>query len=138
MNFQQTVTTTDKGLISKSSSVQVRIIVSDENDNSPIFYPKIYYVALPNVARRNAPPVTTVKDFDADADGTNSKVTFKIENSEEIPGAKIDEESGQVFLERFVQAEKVLKISASDGGGRKSRYVRILCFKFDDKIYLPI
>ena len=37
--------------------------------------------------------------------------------------ARLDEDTGELFLERSLQPEKVLKVSATDGGGRKTRYV---------------
>ena len=115
------MTAKDKGQPSRSSSVQVRVVVNDENDNSPVFYPRVYFVTLPNVVRRNGPALVDVEASDADA-GENAKIKFSIENQEEFSGARIDEESGQVFLERAVPADKVLRISATDAGGRRSRY----------------
>jgi len=111
----------DKGQPPRSSSVVVHVTVNDENDNSPVFYPRLYFVTLPNVVRRNGPPVFVVRATDADAD-ENAKIKFAIENPDEVPGAKIDDDSGQVFLERAVPADKVLRISATDAGGRRSRY----------------
>ena len=74
------MTARDKGQPVKSSSVQVRIQVSDENDNSPFFYPQIYYVALPSVVRRNGPPLLVLSGRDEDM-GINSKLKYKLESS---------------------------------------------------------
>ena len=55
--------------------------------------------------------------------GINSKLNFKLESSDGAEqSARLDEDSGEVFLERSIPADKVLKISATDGGGRKTRY----------------
>jgi hypothetical protein len=112
--------TKKKCFYNNDTSVEVLITVTDENDNSPVFYPRIYFVALPNVGRRNGVPLVVVKAFDDDV-AENSRLKFAIENSGEVPGAKIGEDSGEVFLERPVPADKVLKISATDAGGRRSR-----------------
>jgi hypothetical protein len=122
MNTFQIITATDKGQPSKSSSAEIRIQVSDENDNSPYFYPLIYFVALPNVVRRNGPALVTLKGLDEDL-GVNSKLKYKLEASDgSEQSARLDEDSGELFLERSISGDKVLKISATDGGGRKSRY----------------
>ena len=113
------MTAKDKGQPLRTSSVLVRLTVSDENDNSPVFYPRVYFVSLPNVIRRNGPPLAVVQASDADED---SKIKFAVENPDEFSGAKVDEDSGLVFLERAAPAEKVLRITATDAGGRKSRY----------------
>lgn len=97
--------------------------MSDENDNSPFFYPRLYFVPLPSVVRRNGPPIVVISGLDDDV-GVNAKLKFKLESSDGAEqSARIDEESGELFLERSLQADKVLKVSATDGGGRKTRYV---------------
>ncbi len=99
--------------------------MSDENDNSPFFYPLLYFVPLPSVVRRNGPALVTLTGLDEDL-GLNSKLKYKLEASDgSEQSARLDEDSGELFLERSISGDKVLKISATDGGGRKTRYVII-------------
>ena len=104
------MTARDKGQPVKSSSVQVRIQVSDENDNSPFFYPQIYYVALPSVVRRNSPPLLVLSGRDDDI-GINSKLKYKLESSGKLVTNTEDVQNSDLYLKSGQIDVRILAVS---------------------------
>ena len=114
-SYSLTITVTDSGGL--SSSVPLKLTVTDENDNSPVFNPKVY---KPNILENATAglSVTTVTASDADI-GPNKQIHFGIVSGS---GGKfrVDPNTGVVtvddVLSRELQEQYVLNISATDGG----------------------
>lgn len=70
------VTATDKGTPAKYSVVDVKIYVTDVNDNDPIFEP-IMYAATFSESVAVGTEVTKVKATDADS-GQNGEIMYEI------------------------------------------------------------
>ncbi|XP_062943941.1 protocadherin gamma-A8 isoform X5 [Cynocephalus volans] len=113
------LTASDGGDPRRSSTVHIRVIVLDTNDNAPIFAQSIYRVKVPE----NLPPGTpllTVSASDLD-EGANGKVAYKFwkinekrsqifhlnENTGEISTAKSLDYEECSFYEMEIQAEDV-------------------------------
>ncbi len=105
-----------------SGTVQIHIIVLDNNDNAPVFTQKIYKTTI----TENAPKgtiLTVVSASDAD-EGSNSVVTYYISdtmNKHLADRFLINDKSGELILNDQVDYEKVsnyeLNIQAKDQGG---------------------
>ncbi len=104
-----------------SGTVQIHIIVLDNNDNAPVFTQKIYKTTI----TENAPKgtiLTVVSASDAD-EGTNSVVTYYISdrmNKNMADMFLINGKGGELILNGQVDYEKVshyeLNIQAKDQG----------------------
>ncbi len=109
----------DPGL---SGTVQIHIIVLDNNDNAPVFTRKVYKTTI----TENAPKgtiLTVVSASDAD-EGSNNIVTYYISDTMNTNVADmflINDKSGELILNGQVDYEKVshyeLNIQAKDQGG---------------------
>jgi protocadherin Fat 4 len=114
-SYSLTIIVTDSGGL--SSSVPLKLTVTDENDNSPVFSPNIY---KPNILENATVgfSVTTVTATDSDI-GPNKQIHFGIVSGS---GGKfrVDPNTGVVtvddVLSRELQEQYVLNISATDGG----------------------
>ncbi len=105
-----------------SGTVQIHIIVLDNNDNAPVFTQKIYKTTI----TENAPKgtiLTVVSASDAD-EGSNNIVTYYISDTMNTNVADmflINDKSGELILNDQVDYEKVsnyeLNIQAKDQGG---------------------
>uniref|UniRef100_A0A8V0Y969 Cadherin domain-containing protein n=1 Tax=Gallus gallus TaxID=9031 RepID=A0A8V0Y969_CHICK len=120
-SFQMVLTATDGGDSAKSGSVQIRVNVSDANDNAPVFNKNAYDVQM----RENLPVgslVLQVRAADADA-GSNGRVSYFFGNVPESVRSlfSIDAESGEVRTAGPLDFEERSKYSFSlegrDGGG---------------------
>ncbi|KAK2544697.1 hypothetical protein Q9966_001724 [Columba livia] len=120
-SFQLVLTAVDSGNPVRSGTVQVRINVTDANDNAPVFTKSVYETRV----RENVPAgslVLRVRATDADA-GTNGWVSYTFDNVPE--GVRVlfsvHSESGEVRTAGPLDFEEKSKYSfgleARDGGG---------------------
>ncbi|NXJ86586.1 PCDGE protein, partial [Trogon melanurus] len=120
-SFQLLLTAVDGGDPMRSGSVQVRVNVTDANDNAPVFSQSIYEAGV----RENLPAgslVLRVLATDMDA-GSNGRVSYSFGNV--LDGVRalfsIDSESGEVRTAERLDFEEKSKYSfgleARDGGG---------------------
>uniref|UniRef100_A0AAY4BE66 Cadherin domain-containing protein n=1 Tax=Denticeps clupeoides TaxID=299321 RepID=A0AAY4BE66_9TELE len=121
--FNVSVTCSDDGVPSLSSSVTLRLQISDVNDNSPVFE-RALYEGL--VGENNGPglAVLAVKAHDADWN-QNARVTYLLEESS-INGApvssyvSVNADSGVVHAVRSFDYEQIKSfyfcVRAQDGG----------------------
>ncbi|XP_021239013.1 protocadherin gamma-B5-like, partial [Numida meleagris] len=120
-SFQMVLTATDGGDSARSGSVQIRVNVSDANDNAPVFSKSAYEAQVPE----NLPVgslVLQVRAADADA-GSNGRVSYFFGNVPESVRSmfSIDAESGEVRTAGPLDFEERSKYSfgleGRDGGG---------------------
>ncbi|KAM9265993.1 LOW QUALITY PROTEIN: uncharacterized protein FYN16_006534 [Cariama cristata] len=120
-SFQLVLTAVDGGDPVRSGTVQVRVNVTDANDNAPVFSKSVYEARV----RENLPAgslVLRVRATDADA-GSNGRVSYSFGN---VPAGvralfAVDSESGEVRTAGPLDFEEKSKYSfgleARDGGG---------------------
>ncbi|XP_062443768.1 protocadherin gamma-B5-like isoform X2 [Rhea pennata] len=120
-SFQMVLTAVDGGSPARSGTVQIRINVTDANDNAPVFSKSAYEARV----RENAPAgslVLRVRATDADA-GSNGRVSYAFSNVPEAVRAvfSIDSDSGDIRNEGTLDFEERNRYSfgveARDGGG---------------------
>ena len=84
---------TDNGVPSKSTTQKVLILVTDYNDNAPIFYPhNVTYHVAENA--RHGTVIATINATDADT-GNNSKITYTLQDGASKP-LTIDEQTVRI------------------------------------------
>ncbi|XP_001377582.1 protocadherin beta-16-like [Monodelphis domestica] len=119
--FALTLTAVDGGSPPKSGTAQIRVLVVDINDNSPVFAQSQYEVQIPEDSPIDS-LVVTVSATDLDT-GSNGEISYLlIQSSEEITQTfKINPLSGEIRLKRQVDFEIIqsyeVDIEATDGGG---------------------
>ncbi|KAF1405485.1 Protocadherin gamma-B2, partial [Spheniscus magellanicus] len=120
-SFQLVLTAVDGGDPVRSGSVQVRVNVTDANDNAPVFSKSVYEARV----RENVPagsPVLRVRATDADA-GSNGRVSYSFGNVPDGVRAlfSVDSDSGEVRTAGPLDFEEKSTYSfgleARDGGG---------------------
>ncbi|XP_075268363.1 protocadherin gamma-B5-like [Opisthocomus hoazin] len=119
-SFQLVLTAMDGGEPVRSGTVQVRVNVTDANDNAPVFSKSVYVARV----RENLPAgslVLRVRATDADA-GTNGQVSYSFGNVPDGVRAlfSVGSDSGEVRTVRPLDFEEKNKYSfgleARDGG----------------------
>ena len=131
------VTATDGGGQPKSGSVQVRVQVTDVNDNAPVFPSS----ALLATVKENV--VVGTKFFRVEATdldlGDNGKVTYSL--VDEAPEFRLDPATGELFtaqpLDRETVSEYEVTVVAEDGGGLATRK-RLTVVVEDDNDHAPV
>ncbi|XP_056358645.1 protocadherin gamma-B5-like [Oenanthe melanoleuca] len=120
-SIELVLTAVDGGEPPRSGAVQIRVNVTDANDNPPVFSKSLYEARV----AENLPVgslVLQVRATDADA-GSNGKVSYAFSN---VPGAiselfAVDREGGEVRTAGALDFEDMSKYSfgleARDGGG---------------------
>ncbi|CAI5780365.1 protocadherin gamma-B5-like isoform X18 [Podarcis lilfordi] len=115
------LTALDGGQPRKTGTAQIRINVTDVNDNRPVFTQEVYKVSL----RENTPlgsPVLQVAASDKD-EGTNAQIRYHFSN---IPANvqlkfRVDPINGTITLIDLLDFEETEKytmmVTAKDGGG---------------------
>ncbi|XP_055376378.1 cadherin-related tumor suppressor [Condylostylus longicornis] len=99
----------DRGEPPKSTQTQIIIKILDENDNSPVFDPKLYSASVAENASIGAMVLqVSATDIDEDANG---RVRFMIASGDENRDFSISEDSGVIRVAKNLNYE------------RKSRYV---------------
>ncbi|NXC92378.1 PCDGH protein, partial [Cercotrichas coryphoeus] len=120
-SFELVLTAVDAGDPVRSGIVQIRVTVTDANDNPPVFAQDRYRVSL----REDTPPGSAVLNLtasDADA-GTNARITYGLGTmpSKVLEKFVVDAESGSITLQEALDFEDARKFSldveAKDGGG---------------------
>ncbi|XP_027766361.1 protocadherin gamma-B5-like, partial [Empidonax traillii] len=120
-SFELLLTAVDGGEPMRTGTVQVRVNVTDANDNPPVFSQDRYRTSL----REDAPPgseVLKVSASDADA-GTNARITYHFGKMpvKVLEKFVVDRESGTITLQEPVDFEDTrafsLAVEARDGGG---------------------
>ncbi|KAM7042520.1 uncharacterized protein M8220_007689 [Acridotheres tristis] len=120
-SFDFLLTAVDGGEPARSGTVQIRVHVTDLNDNPPVFTKAVYEARV----AENLPAgslVLQVRATDADA-GSNGRVSYSFSN---VPGDisalfVVDSESGEVRTAGSLDFEEKIKyifgLEARDGGG---------------------
>ncbi|XP_068133857.1 protocadherin gamma-B1-like isoform X39 [Hyperolius riggenbachi] len=121
--YNITISATDKGTPQLSSNITIQIIISDVNDNPPVFEKNNYIIYL---SENNQPGISIHKFFCSDIDlNENAKVTFNILNSniEDIPVSSyisINSISGVLYAQRSFDYEQLrdfqFQVMAKDAG----------------------
>ncbi|XP_014118335.1 PREDICTED: protocadherin gamma-B5-like [Pseudopodoces humilis] len=120
-SFELILTAVDSGDPSRSGSVQIRVTVTDANDNPPVFPQDHYLVSL----REDTPPGSTVLNLSAtDTDaGTNAHISYGFRKMpiKALEKFVVDAESGSITLQEALDFEDTrafsLAVEAKDGGG---------------------
>ncbi|XP_064243959.1 protocadherin gamma-B5-like [Passer domesticus] len=120
-SFELVLTAVDGGDPARSGSVQIRINVTDANDNPPVFSKSVYEARV----AENLPVgslVLRVVATDADT-GSNGRVSYSFSS---VPDTvkelfAIDSESGEIMTSGPLDFEEknkyIIGLEASDGGG---------------------
>nr|XP_045369303.1 protocadherin gamma-B7 isoform X18 [Camelus bactrianus] len=121
--YNVTITATDKGKPSLSSSATITLHISDVNDNAPAFHQASYVV---HVAENNPPGASIAQVSASDPDlGPNGHVSYSIVASDLEPRAlssyvSVSAQSGVLFAQRAFDHEQLrafeLTLQARDHG----------------------
>ncbi|CAO2593809.1 Protocadherin gamma-B7 [Lemmus lemmus] len=120
-NFYRLVLTAlDGGNPPLSGTTELRIQVTDANDNPPVFNQEVYRVRLPE----NVPPGTTVLQVTAtDKDeGANGEVTYSFRKllDTQLLKFQLDKNTGEIKISENLDYEEMgfyeIEIQAEDGG----------------------
>ncbi|ELK02980.1 Protocadherin gamma-B4 [Pteropus alecto] len=118
-SYHLTLTASDCGDPSLSSTAQIQILVSDANDNPPVFSQERYRVGL----LENVFPGTTVLQVMAtDQDeGVNAEITFSFTEAGQITQFDLNSNTGEITIRNTLDFEEVkeysIVVEARDGGG---------------------
>nr|CAG4643690.1 EOG090X0007 [Lepidurus arcticus] len=119
-NYTLTVTAHDRGAPSKSTTQEITITVLDENDNSPVFEPKIYAATVAENASLGLSVLqVTATDLD---ESLNGRLRYSIVAGDPNRDWSVGEDTGilrvskQLNFER--QAQYVLTVQAEDSGAQ--------------------
>ncbi|XP_057245250.1 protocadherin gamma-B3-like, partial [Malurus melanocephalus] len=119
--FELVLTAVDGGDPARSGTVQVRVNVTDANDNPPVFSKSVYETRV----AENLPAeslVLQVRATDADT-GSNGRVSYSFSNVPEGIRAlfTVDSESGEIrtlgHLDFEEKSKYIFGLEAKDGGG---------------------
>ncbi|XP_020860780.1 protocadherin beta-16-like [Phascolarctos cinereus] len=135
--FALTLTAVDGGSPPKSGTAQIRVLVVDINDNTPVFAQPQYEVQIPEDSPIDSLVVTvSARDLDI---GSNGEISYAlIQSSEEISQTfKVNPFSGEIRLKKQVDFEMIqsyeVDIEATDGGGLSGKCtVRIHVMDLND------
>ncbi|XP_052834272.1 protocadherin-11 X-linked isoform X1 [Octopus bimaculoides] len=113
----------DNGKPPKKSSLDVKIIVADVNDNAPVFEKAKYNVTTENEVNKSK-AIVYVKANDADS-GKNGQVSYKFSSRTSSVAKKLfelDEDTGAIYLSQKISVEQPTKyklfVEAVDGAER--------------------
>ncbi|XP_038386352.1 protocadherin gamma-B4 isoform X16 [Canis lupus familiaris] len=118
-SYRLTLTALDCGDPPLSSTAQIQVLVTDANDNPPVFSQELYKVGLPE----NVLPGTTVLQVMAtDQDeGVNAQITFSFTEAGQITQFDLNANTGEITILNTLDFEEVKEYSivleARDGGG---------------------
>lgn len=120
-----------------STTAIVKILITDVNDNRPVFYPREYNVSLSEDrnSQSSSIPVVAVVATDSDS-GKYGQVTYRIVSGNDGNLFRIDRNTGEIFVTQpnlisaRSQSRHKLNISATDGAGLRSN--------FDAEVYLTV
>ncbi|XP_059030843.1 protocadherin gamma-B5 isoform X17 [Mustela lutreola] len=115
--YRLVLTALDGGDPPLSGTTELRIQVTDANDNSPVFKQDIYRVSL----RENVPPGTAVIQVSAtDQDeGINSEITYSFYRTGQV--FSLNSKSGEITTLKMLDFEEIkeysIVVEGRDGGG---------------------
>ena len=113
--YEIQVAATDHGEPSQSSNALAVIIISDVNDNHPVFEEDVITVRL----NENLPNSSQIAIFEATDADTNSQVSYHLQNTEQIPFS-IEPTTGIIILTDPLDYESetgyIVEVIASDSG----------------------
>nr|XP_005900309.1 PREDICTED: protocadherin gamma-B4 [Bos mutus] len=118
-SYHLTLTALDFGDPPLSSAAQIQVLVTDANDNPPVFSQELYRVELPE----NVLPGTTVLRVMAtdQDDGVNAEITFSFTEAGQITQFDLNSNTGEIIILNTLDFEEVKEYSivleAKDGGG---------------------
>ncbi|XP_074147750.1 protocadherin gamma-B1 isoform X26 [Sminthopsis crassicaudata] len=119
-SYHLVLTSVDSGVPVRSGTVEIRINVTDVNDNWPVFSQEVYRISL----RENLPPGSSVLQVTAtDQDeGNNAEITYSISTMETSKHLfRVDTKNGEISTEEVLDFEKgegyTIGVEAKDGGG---------------------
>ncbi|XP_067588137.1 protocadherin gamma-B4 isoform X17 [Pseudorca crassidens] len=118
-SYHLTLMALDFGDPPLSSTAQIQVLVTDANDNPPVFSQELYRVELPE----NVLPGTTVlRVMATDQDeGVNAEITFSFTEAGQITQFDLNSNTGEITLLNALDFEEVKEYSivleAKDGGG---------------------
>ncbi|XP_049983957.1 protocadherin gamma-B4 isoform X20 [Alexandromys fortis] len=118
-SYHLTLTALDFGHPPLNGTAQIQVLVTDANDNPPVFSQDIYRVSLPE----NVHPGTTVLRVAAtDQDeGVYSQITYSFSEAGQITQFNLDSNTGEITTLDTLDFEEVkeysLVLEARDGGG---------------------
>ncbi|XP_065774832.1 protocadherin gamma-B2 isoform X18 [Muntiacus reevesi] len=123
------LTAVDGGDPLQTGTTQIRVEVTDANDNPPVFSEDMYKVSL----RENSPPgtfVLKVKATDQD-EGINAEITYSFKTLRGIGNMFVlDHQSGEIKsndpIDFEISSSYTISIEAKDGGGMASECKVIL------------
>ncbi|OCT88396.1 hypothetical protein XELAEV_18017027mg, partial [Xenopus laevis] len=117
------LTASDGGTSARTGTALIRVIVTDANDNIPVFTQEVYKVSI----SENTPVNSTVLHVNAsDMDeGTNAQITYSFsktsENSFHSSMFSINSTSGEIKTKNILNFEVIkdyeISVQAKDGGG---------------------
>ncbi|XP_017728347.1 PREDICTED: protocadherin gamma-B4 [Rhinopithecus bieti] len=118
-SYHLTLTALDFGAPPLSSTAQIQVLVTDANDNAPVFSQEVYRVSL----SENVYPGTTVLQVTAtDQDeGVNAEITFSFSEASQITQFDLNSNTGEITVLNTLDFEEVneysIVLEARDGGG---------------------
>ncbi|XP_030621284.1 protocadherin alpha-2-like [Chanos chanos] len=121
--YNITITATDEGTPSLSSTTVIHVQISDVNDNAPRFLEPVINVYVKENGQVGA-VISTVSSFDPDA-GENAKITYSIINSSSRNPSvttflNINPDSGEIHTLQSFNFEEMktieFKVQATDSG----------------------
>lgn len=120
--YEIEVVARDQGVPMLSSTATVLLTIADINDNDPEFYPRHYFVAVPDDAQ---PGISLLRILATDRDAPeNAIISFAIESGDESLFS-IDQHTGLITLRTpFADSREPIQritISATDNGARRSK-----------------
>ncbi|XP_063697447.1 protein dachsous [Culicoides brevitarsis] len=125
-SYEFPVIATDRGGL--STTAVVKILLTDVNDNVPVFYPREYNVSLRETDAYEATSTPIVQVVAKDIDfGKFGHVTYRIVSGNEAGIFRLDPQSGQLFVTKpNVLANNGmtfyhLNVTAIDGGDLQSK-----------------
>ncbi|GAB1604226.1 protocadherin beta-16-like isoform X2 [Argonauta hians] len=120
-SYSLQVIASDGGSPSKQGILNIKITVTDENDNLPQFSQNIYNISIQNIHGRFI-PITTLSATDLDL-GDNGRITYHISSAtSDIAKSyfKLDKITGEIFTQTSLNSEQketyILYVEAKDGG----------------------
>ena len=117
-NYTLHVTAYDRGIPSRSQSLDILVRILDENDNSPLFDPKLYSASVSENATIGL-SVMQVSATDLD-DGLNGRVRYSIVGGDTNLDFSIGEDSGIIRVAKNLNFERknqyVLTVQVEDSG----------------------
>ncbi|XP_075397845.1 protocadherin gamma-B4 isoform X21 [Tenrec ecaudatus] len=118
-SYHLTLTALDGGDPVLSSTAQIQVLVTDANDNPPVFSQDVYRVGL----REDVSPGTAVLQVMAtdEDEGGNAEITFSFREADRITQFEVDSSTGVITTRNTLDFEEVkdysIVLEARDGGG---------------------